>query len=263
MRYPPRMALLCRSLLLSILMLVLVGPGRVLAQSQAPQGAEVAAEPASDPLGPGGELDRNVRGGPPYGSREALRRSESEVMRRMRHAAADGNLPVAFLFFAGVGAVMPSSYDAALQTHAFGGSSPNVTVDAALTYRLSENFFLGGQIGARGHGWLRRDGASAMATGLDAMALLHLRFQIGSVFDLGAMVGAGAGAVGVQLYDSVSFAPSFRLSGSVLLGVRLATGFRVFVKGTWDYFSAFDLDRFGSDVDMGGPGFSLGFEVRS
>lgn len=253
MRYPPRMALLCRSLLFSLLLLGLARPASVMAQSQ-PQG---------DALAPGGELDPRVPGGAAYGTREALRRSETETMRRMRPDASDGALPVAFQFFAGIGGVMRSSYGRALQAHAFGGSSPNVNIDAALTYRLTENFFLGGQIGARGHGWLRRDGTAAMATGLDAMAILHLRFQLGSLFDLGAMVGAGGGTVGVQLYDSTAFFGAWRLSGSVLLGLRVATGTRVFLKASWDYFSAFDIDRYGSDVDMGGPALALGFEVRS
>ncbi len=219
---------------------------------------------AQDPEGPGGELDASVRGGAPYGSREAIRRSETELMDRVGAPdASDGALPTAFLLFAGIGGVLPSSYAGALQAHAFGASSPNIAIDAALTYRLSENFFLGGQVGGRGHGWLRRDGIAATAMGLDAMALLHLRFQLGRVIDLGAMVGVGAGLVGVQLYDATTLAGAFRVSGSILLGARVMPGCRVFLKGTWDYFGASDIDRYGSDVELGGPMLSLGLEVRS
>jgi len=240
--------------LLSLLALVLVFTTPMDAYAQATQ----------DPEAAGGELDRRVPSGAPYGSRDAIRRSETEIMRRIGAVdASDRTLPIAMLLFVGVGGVMPSSYAGALRAHAFGANSPNIAVDAALTYRLSENFFLGGQIGGRGHGWLRRDGNAAMVMGLDAMAILHLRFQLGSVIDLGAMVGVGGGLVGVQLYDATTLAGALRLSGSILLGARVTAGCRIFLKGTWDYFNASDIDRFGSDIELGGPMLSLGIEVRS
>lgn len=222
------------------------------------------ATDTQDPEARGGELDLRVPSGPRYGSREAVRGSETELLRRIgADDTSDGDRPIAFLLFAGIGGVMPSSYANALQAHAFGANSPNIAIDAALTYRLTENLFLGGRVGGRGHGWIRRDGNAATATGLDAMAVLHLRFQIGSVIDLGAMVGVGGGLVGVQLYDATTLAGAFRLSGSLLLGARVMPGFRVFLKGTWDYFGASDIDRYGSDVELGGPMISLGIEVRS
>ena len=30
----------------------------------------------------------------------------------------------------------------------------------------------------------------------------------------------------------------------------------------WDFYSVFDLDRYGSDLELGGPSLELGFEVR-
>ena len=45
-------------------------------------------------------------------------------------------------------------------------------------------------------------------------------------------------------------------------GLRIARGTRILVHGEVNYFPAFDLDRYGSDLELGGASLSLALEVR-
>ena len=54
-----------------------------------------------------------------------------------------------------------------------------------------------------------------------------------------------------------------RLHGAVQFGFRLTRGFHLFLRGSWDYFPWNDIDRYGSDVDLGGPFVGIGFEVKT
>ena len=82
-----------RKRLLTLMMISM--PMQVHAQS---------ATDTQDPEARGGELDLSVPGGPPYGTREAMRGSETELMRRIgADDASDGDRPIAFLLFAGIG----------------------------------------------------------------------------------------------------------------------------------------------------------------
>jgi hypothetical protein len=223
-----------------------------------------ATEAASPVAGRGGELDPNARPAPAYGSREAVRQSETAALRRAGDPDPDDpSLPVGLSFFASLGAVMDSSYDQAVQSLAFGPPSPNLAFDGSLTHAVVPWLHLGGRLGVRGRGWLRRDGEFGMATGIDAMAIAHFRFHVGTVVELGAVLGGGLGLGGVTLRSATVLGVAPRLHGAVQIGFRLARGFHVHVRGAWDYFPWNDIDAGGRDLDLGGPFVGLGIEVKT
>ena len=76
------------------------------------------------------------------------------------------------------------------------------------------------------------------------------------------MVGAGAGIAVLTINDHPSAGPAPRLMGALEIGLRLAPGARVLVHGEVNYFPWFDLDRYGSDLELGGGSVSLVLEVR-
>lgn len=240
----------------------------------APESSDASAESRSDATTPsssaeapessGRELDPSARPAPRYGSREAAERSEPRALRNAAQPDADDpDLPFAMSFAASVGPVMPSSYDDALQSHAFGPGSPNAIFDGSLAYALARWLHLGGRVGVRGRGWLRRDGDFAMTTGADLLGFAHARAHLGPVIDVGVIVGAGFGVTGLSIHRWTYFGLAPRLHGSLQLGFRFARGFRLFLRGGWDYFPWNDLDRGGHDIDLGGPLAGLGIEVRS
>lgn len=266
MRYAPPM--IGRSLLVACLLSGLCGLSAWDATAARAQDASeeqpAAAGPATAVDGRGGELDTTVAPAPAFGSREAVRRSETAALRRAGEPDADDpSLPVALSFCASAGAVMDSSYDHAVQSLAFGPPSPNLSFDGSLTYAVVPWLHLGGRVGVRGRGWLRRDGEYGMATGVDALAIAHLRFHVGSVVELGAALGGGLGLGGVTLRSSTVFGLAPRLHGAVQIGFRLARGFHVFLRGAWDYFPWNDIDAGGRDLDLGGPFVGLGIEVKT
>jgi hypothetical protein len=226
--------------------------------------ARTSAAPTAPVDGPGGELDPNVRPGPVYGSRDAMRQSEPMALRRAGEPdPADPDLPVALSFTAAVGVVMDSSYDRTIQALDFGPSSPIVAMDGAITYALVPWLHVGGRLGARGRGFIRRDGELAMATGVDALAIAHGRFHLGTVVELGVILGGGLGVAGVSLRGTTLVGAAPRLHGAIQIGFRLARGFHVHLRGAWDFFPWNDLDAAGHDLDLGGPSVGVGIEVRS
>lgn len=235
------------------------------ASSEVSETSTTPAMPPSTPVdGPGGELDPEARSGPPFGSRAAVQQSEPMAMRRVGLPdAVDPDLPVALSFFASLGVVMPSSYDAAIQSHAYGASSPTLAMDGSITYGVTRWLHLGGRVGARGRGWLRRDGDYAMAAGIDALAIAYGRIHLGPIIDLGIVLGGGIGIASLSVHRSTLVGVTPRLHGALQFGFRLARGFHLFVRGAWDYFPWNDLDRFGSDIDLGGPLVGLGLEVKT
>lgn len=239
----------------------LAAPGA--AQDAVPTEAPVI--PASSPVdGPGGEFDPNVPSGPAFGSRDAVRQSEPTAMRSVGQPdAVDPELPVALSFFANVGVVMQSSYDVAIQSHAYGPASPNGSFDASLTYGVTRWLHVGGRLGVRGMGWLRRDGDFAMAMGTDAMAIANARIHLGPIVDLGITLGGGIGVAGLSIHRTTLVGVTPRLHASLQLGFRLARGFHIFLRGAWDYFPWNDIDRAGHDIDLGGPVVGLGIEVKT
>jgi hypothetical protein len=234
-------------------------PSGVAAPTSAP-----SAPPAAAPDEPGGELDPRATSGPPFGSRGAVHQSEPMAMRRVGQPdAIDPELPVALSFFASLGAVMSSSYDDAIRSHAFGQSSPTIAMDGSITYGVTRWLHLGGRLGARGRGWIRRDGEFAMASGIDLLGIAHARLHLGPVIDLGIVLGGGVGMTGLSVHQTTVLGVAPRLHGAVQFGFRLARGFHLFIRGAWDYFPWNDIDRYGSDVDLGGPFVGIGFEVKT
>lgn len=234
------------------------------AATSAPSGAPTSAPPAAAPDEPGGELDPRATSGPPFGSRGAVHQSEPMAMRRVGQPdAIDPDLPVALSFFASLGAVMSSSYDDAIRSHAFGQSSPTIAMDGSITYGVTRWLHLGGRLGTRGRGWIRRDGEFAMASGIDLLGIAHARLHLGPVIDLGIVLGGGVGMAALSVHRTTVLGVSPRLHGAVQFGFRLARGFHLFLRGAWDYFPWNDIDRYGSDVDLGGPFVGLGFEVKT
>lgn len=240
-------------------------PEPIAAQSEEAIGLPAAPRGATAPPdAAGGELDPSVPSGPAYGSRAAVHQSEPMAMRRVGQPdAVDPDLPVALSFFASLGVVMSSSYDDAIQSHAYGASSPTIAMDGSITYAVTRWLHVGGRLGARGRGWLRRDGDYAMAAGIDALVIAHGRIHLGPIVDLGIVLGGGLGMTSLSVHRSTLVGVAPRLHGGIQFGFRLARGFHIFLRGAWDYFPWNDLDRFGSDIDLGGPVIGLGIEVKA
>ncbi len=177
---------------------------------------------------------------------------------------SDPELPVYFRIGLGGGGVFEqSSLDDALATHGYARSPAFFRADVSIAGRALSWLWFGGRIGATGRGWGRRDGlAAAQATGFDLVAFAHLRFQLGRVFEIGGMVGGGVGLAILTINDHPTVGPAPRLMGGLEIGLRLGYGTRVLLHGEVNYFPLFDLDRYGSDLELGGGSLSLILEVR-
>jgi hypothetical protein len=176
---------------------------------------------------------------------------------------SDPDLPVYFRIGFGAGGAFESSLDDALATHGFARSPLFFVGDVSIAGRALSWLWFGGRVGAHGRGWARRDGQpAAHATGYDLLGLAHLRFQLGRVFELGGMVGAGVGFAVLVLNDHPTPGVWPRLMGGAEIGIRVARGMRVLLHGEINYFPLFDIDRYGSDLELGGGSVSLVIEVR-
>lgn len=176
--------------------------------------------------------------------------------------ASEPLLPNVFQIHIGVGVALDASSNEVLVAHGFAESPFVFSGDIGFLGRLEEWLYLGARVGGRGRGWASNSRSPAVAGGLDAMMLAHVRAHIGRVIDLGLALGLGIGWGGMTLTNdsTTGFAP--RVHGSALVGFRLAPGIRFMARIGWDWFSLYDLDRYGTDVDLGGPSLSLGVEVR-
>lgn len=183
---------------------------------------------------------------------------------RPRIDYSDPELPVYFRIGLGGGGVFEnSSLDDTLATHGFARSPAFFRADVTIAGRALSWLWFGGRIGATGRGWGRRDGLpAAQATGFDLLAIAHLRFQLGRVFELGGMVGGGIGLAVLAINDQPTVGPAPRIMGGLEIGLRLGYGTRVLLHGEVNYFPFFDLDRYGSDLELGGGSVSLILEVR-
>ena len=189
----------------------------------------------------------------------------SEEQRRERERSYDATeplMPTTFQLFIGAGAPLESSLDRALASHRYGDSPLMWLADATLLTRVADWIWLGGRFGMRGRGWGSDRTAPAVAGGLDALAIAHVRAHLGPIVDVGVVLGVGLGwaALSIQGGGPWAFAP--RVSGALQAGFRLAPGARIGARIGWDWFSMYDLDRYGSDLELGGPTLSLGFELR-
>lgn len=177
--------------------------------------------------------------------------------------ATDPDLPVYFRLMFGAGGAFSGSLDDALATHGYARSPILFDVSASIAGRATSWLWFGGRFGAHGRGWARRDDLpAATATGYDLLGFVHLRAQLGRVFELGGMVGGGVG-LGVLVLNqtaTVGVWPRMMLGGE--LGFRLTRGMRLLGHVELNYFPLFDLDRYGSDLELSGITGSLALEVR-
>lgn len=215
------------------------GPGR---------GIDPARVPPAD------EFPEGVGFGPPQSERQRASPPQDD--------ATEPALPHVVQIHVGLGVALGSSLDEALVAHRYGDSRVVVAGDITFAGRMTEWLHLGARVGARGRGWASAETEPALAGGVDALALGHARGQLGRVVDIGLQLGIGIGWAGlsVQHGSASGFAP--RLHGSGIVGFRFAPGARLMVRFAWDWFSVYDLDRYGSDLDLGGPSAAVGLEVR-
>ncbi len=170
--------------------------------------------------------------------------------------------PYASQLMLGVGLPLSASLDDALGALRFGPSIAEFLGDATFLAQAHPVLHLGGRLGGRGRAWSAFDGRLAVAGGLDAMLVAHVRASVGRVLDLGLSVGLGLGLATFGLRDATVWAPTPRAHGGVIVGFRVGAGVRLLCRLAWDWFSAYDLDALGSDLDLGGPSASLGLEAR-
>lgn len=226
--------------------------------------AEEAARSTALPAGPApDELPEGADSGPPMLSRpRPLTPEEERRARERRYDASEPLMPAAFQLFVGFGAALDSSLDGALAAHRFGSSPLVVSADATFLGRVTEWLQLGGRIGGRARGWGSDVGDPAVAGGIGALAIAHARAYLGRIVDLGAVLGVGIGWAGISIQGAGSTGVAPLLHGAVVLGFRIDRGFRLAARFAWDWFTLYDLDRYGSDLDLGGPSLAIGFEVR-
>ena len=251
-------------------------PSRARAQAPVDDQQPVAEEPvAEQPVGteapaaerePGPAPDELPEGadlGPPLAERPPVLTHEELVRYRQRnYDPTEPEHPLALQVHLGIGGALDSSLDQALAAHRYGASPLIFQGDVALLSRVTEWLYLGGRIGGRGRGWLSNEVAPASAGGVDGMAIAHLRVYLGRVVDIGAILGAGIGWGGISLERGGAAAVAPRLHGSALIAFRLGSGVRLCARFAWDWFSLYDMDRYGSDLELGGPSLSLGLEIR-
>ena len=214
--------------------------------------------------GAGDEFDQSASSGPAYDALLAAREREERAVRDDIAWAetVERGRDSALQLFLGVGAALTSSLDLGLRSHMYGDSAVHFLGDVSVLGRVADWLHIGGRLGGRGRGWGRRGAPPATASGMDLMVVAHARGHVGRVVDLGAAVGVGLGVAGLALEGNTALGLSPRLHGSLLVGFRLATGVRLLARFAWDFFTWFDLDRFGHDLELGGPSLSLGLEVR-
>ncbi|MDW8247464.1 MAG: hypothetical protein RMJ84_12920 [Sandaracinaceae bacterium] len=202
------------------------------------------------------ELDPEI---PFYSSsnrEEAAFRALSESQSQDRH------LPVGFWCFVGVGVPLESSYAQRLETLGHGDGLPVYTLDMALSHAIFSWLHLGARFDARMRFWMRTE---RQLIGVQLFALLPalwFRFAFGGIFEIGGSVGGGGGAGNAwsQLMSTWAFVP--RISANLHVGMRLAEGFRVFLRAGGDVAIWGGLDAAGSEVDVGGVSIAFGTEVR-
>lgn len=209
------------------------------------------------------ELPDDADSGPPMlHRRRELTPEQLRLERERNFDASEPLMPGVFQLHVGLGGALDSSLDQALISHGYAESPLVVLGDIGFLGRVAEWLHVGARIGGRGRGWRSNDRSPATAGGIDVMAIAHARMYLGRIVDLGAVLGLGLGWAGLSLQGApaTGFAP--RVHGGLVLGFRLAPGVRLDGRFAWDWFTLYDLDRYGSDLDLGGPSISLGIEVR-
>ncbi|AKF08460.1 hypothetical protein DB32_005609 [Sandaracinus amylolyticus] len=218
--------------------------------------ADVEA-PAPDELPEGADFGPAILVSP-----RELTPAEQRRERARRYDATEPLMPTTFQIFVSGGVPLRASLDDALEAHRYGSSPVLFAGDFTLMTRIAEWLWLGGRVGARGRGWGSNNSAPAVGGGIDALAVAHVRAHLGPIVDLGAVLGVGLGWGGVSIQGAGTWAFAPRLSGYAQVGFRVAQGVRIGARVGWDWFSMYDLDRYGSDLELGGPLLGIGLEVR-
>jgi hypothetical protein len=229
------------------------------------EGPDAAAPPERSSGDPSAdELPDDASSGPSLVERQAAARRGEVIGRPSGPDPNDPDLPVSMLLMLGGGGVIdPSSLDLALRSHDYGTPGGFFAGDVSITGRVLDWLWLGGRFGGRGRFYTRNDGPGGSAGAFDLMAVVQTRFQLGRIVEIGVMAGAGAALVGVLLRNQLSAGVWPRLTAGVHIGMRIAHGVRIVARFSWDYCTIFDIDRYGSDVELGGPAGAIGIEVRS
>jgi hypothetical protein len=236
-------------------------PGNGSAEIAQPAAEQRTLDP--DDVAPADELPEGADFGPAQSELPPVLSPEEERLARERnYDPSEPEHPGAIQIFGGIGAALDSSLDGALVAHRYGESPILAHGDISFLGRTTEWLQIGGRVGARGRGWGTNDGPPALAGGIDLLAVAHARAYLGRVVDIGMALGAGLGWAGVSIQGggTSTFAP--RLHGSAVVAFRIASGFRLAARFAWDWFSAYDLDRYGSDLELGGPSLAIGVEIR-
>lgn len=209
------------------------------------------------------ELPEGADLGPPLSERPPLLSPEEQRRERQRnYDPTEPQHPLALQIHLAIGGALDSSLDHALEAHRYGDSIVVFSGDIGLLSRITEWLYIGGRLGGRGRGWLSNEVSPAAAGGVDAMAIAHARAYLGRVVDLGLVLGAGLGWGGISLERSGAAGVAPRLHASALIAFRLDSGIRLCARFAWDWFSLYDIDRYGSDLELGGPSLGLGLEIR-
>ncbi len=233
------------------------GPSQTPGQSE-PTRARDAGDPPEDELA-------EVSSGPTLQQRElAARRGHPLDRPSYAPDPSDPDLPVAVTIALGGGAtVVGSSFDAVLASHDYASSTGVYLGDVTVLGRLADWFFLGGRLGGRARTFVRNDGPGGSAGVVDLQLIAMARVQLGRVIDLGVHVGGGAGVVGIALHDGASNGIAPRVTAGVHLAFRVGHGVRLVLRGAYDFCRWFGIDRYGDELELGGPSAAVGLEVRS
>ena len=234
-----------------------------LAEPATEEAAPIEARPLAErrPGDPPADELADVSSGAPVGPGRGPRVPIDQPVRGAD--ASDPQLPAMWQLHIGMGGAVSSSLDGALVAHLYASSALVFAVDVTVGARLLPWLELAGRVGARGRGWGHAYEQAALAGGVDALGLVVMRGYVGRVVDLGVAAGVGIGVGGLSLHSSTVGSAVPRLHGALFVGFRVAPGVRLLGRFSWDWFSLYDIDRLGSDLELGGPMGSLGVEVRS
>lgn len=230
-------------------------PSAALAQGD--DAGDEADEAAPEELPDGADL------GPPLSERPPLLTPEEQRRERLRNFdPTEPEHPIAIQILVGLGPALHSSLDVALTAHRYGSSPLAFQGDVSVLARIGPWLYLGGRLGGRGRGWLSNVDEPASAGAIDGLAVGHVRAYLGRIVDIGAILGAGIAWGGISLARGGAATVAPRLHGSAVIAFRVASGARFVARFAWDWCSFYDLDRYGSDLELGGPSLSIGLEIR-
>ena len=124
-----------------------------------------------------------------------------------------------------------------------------------------EWLWLGARAGLRGRNWTHAYRDSAVVSGGDLLLTAQVRFLVGTIFELGALVGGGFGAMVVQLNGVSSDQVVGRVELEVTAAFRVGSNFTIGPRFGWSYFQWDNIYEQDS-LDIGGGFFGIALEGR-